>query len=383
MKPKISVVFLIAMVAIIYSCTSSKALYEKGNYYEAVMRSVEKLRKNPKNKNAREALANAYPMAISTFMDQLENDDAANKKFKFTEAVVIYNQLNGMYESIQRSPGAQEVIRNPKKYYQTLERIKPAAAEEQYMAGLELLSYPNRETAKQAYKHFLKADQLVPGYRDIGMKIEEAYQRSILHVIADLKPVHSRMYELSSEIFYREIENTLKQIENNEFIRFYTPEEAANIGLQQADQVLEINFEDFVVGETHTKETIQTMKQDSVIVGEVTLDNGSKKEVLGEVEADISVYHMENISRGLVHLSITKNDINDKELLFRDFPGEFIWFHEWGTYKGDKRALNDEQLAICDRQMISPPAPQQLFVEFSKPIHQQLHSSLLSFYRNY
>jgi len=369
--------------SIVISCTSSKTLYETGNYYEAVMRSVEKLRKNPNNKSEREALANAYPQAVNSFMDELENDDQANKAFKFTDAVYIYERLNSMYESIQRSPGAQDVIQNPKKYYTTLENIKPEAAEEQYAAGMQQLEFYNRENAKQAYRYFLQADKFIPGYKNVGEKIDEAYQRSILHVVANLKPVQSRTYELSADVFYKQVNNTLKQIENNEFIRFYTPEQAKSNNLQNPDQILEINFEDFVVGETHTLETREKMEQDSVNIGEITLDSGRKKEIIGTVSAEVVLYKMDMISKGIVNLSISKNGLDNKDLAYQDFPGEFVWFHEWGNFNGDERALTVQQLELCNNRPVSPPPPQQLFVEFTKPIHQQLHGRLIAFYKNY
>jgi len=369
--------------SIVISCTSSKSLYETGNYYEAVMRSVEKLRKNPNNKSEREALANAYPQAVNSFMDELENDEQANNAFKFTNAVYIYQRLNGMYESIQRSPGAQNVIQNPKKYYKTLDKIKPYAAEEQYASGMQNLEYYNRENAKQAYRYFLQADKFVPGYKNVGEKIDEAYQRSILHVVANLKPVQSKTYELSADVFYKQVNNTLKQIENNEFIRFYTPEQAKINNLQNPDQILEVNFEDFVVGETHTLETREKMEQDSVVIGEITLDSGRKKEVIGSVSAEVVVYKMDMSSRGIVNLSITKNGLENKDLAYQDFPGEFVWFHEWGNFNGDERALTNRQLDLCKSRPVNPPPPQQLFVEFTKPIHQQLHGRLMAFYKNY
>ncbi len=374
---------IIFIGSIVISCTSSKTLYEKGNYYEAVMRSVEKLRKNPNNKSEREALANAYPQAVNSFMDELENNDQANKAFKITNAVYIYERLNGMYESIQRSPGAQDVIQNPKKYYKTLEKIKPDAAEEQYAAGMQQLEFYNRENAKQAYYYFLQADKFIPGYKYVGEKIDEAYQRSILHVVANLKPVQSRTYELSADVFYKQVNNTLKQIENNEFIRFYTPEQAKSNNLQNPDQILEINFEDFVVGETHTLETREKMEQDSVNIGEITLDSGRKKEVIGTVSAEVVIYKMDMSSRGIVNLSITKNGLDNKDLAYHDFPGEFVWFHEWGNFNGDERALTVRQLDLCKNRPVNPPPPQQLFVEFTKPIHQQLHGRLIAFYKNY
>lgn len=374
---------LIVMAVVFTACTTAKSQYEKGNYYDSVMRSVEKLRKSPNNKNARETLANAYPQAVNTFMDKLENEDQANVDFKFTKAVRTYERLNKMYESIQRSPGAQQVISNPKKYYKTINKIKPNAAEEQYAAGMYQLSMGSRENAKQAYYFFLEADKFVPGYKNVGQNIDEAYHRSILHVVANLRPVQSRTYELSADVFYRQVENTLKQIENNEFIRFYTPEQADKNDLQNPDQILEVNFEDFVVGETHTKEKIEKMQRDSVVVGEITLDSGRKKEVIGKVDAEVALFRMEVISRGLVNLSITKNGMEDKDLIYQDFPGEFVWFHEWGQYNGDQRALTDEQIVICNNKRINPAPPQQLFVEFTKPIHQQLHNKLIAFYKNY
>ncbi len=374
---------LVVMTLVLVACTTAKSQYEKGNYYDSVMRSVEKLRKSPNNKNARETLANAYPQAVNTFMDQLENEDQANIDFKYTKAVYTYEKLNKMYESIQRSPGAKEVLSNAKKYYKTLDKIKPDAAEEQYAAGMYQLSMGSRHNAKQAYYYLLEADKFIPGYKNVGEKIDEAYQRSILHVVANLKPVQSRTYEISADVFYRQVENTLKQIENNEFIRFYTPEQAANNNIQNPDQILEVNFEDFVVGETHTQERIEKVERDSVVVGEITLDSGRKKEIIGTVDAEVALFRMEVVSRGLVNLSITKNGMDNKDLVYQDFPGEFVWFHEWGQYNGDQRALTDEQISICNNKRINPAPPQQLFVEFTKPIHQQLHNRLMAFYKNY
>ena len=76
---------LIVMTIVLVACTTAKSQYEKGNYYDSVMRSVEKLRKSPNNKNARETLANAYPQAVNTFMDQLENEDQAMTRANVSE----------------------------------------------------------------------------------------------------------------------------------------------------------------------------------------------------------------------------------------------------------------------------------------------------------
>ncbi|MGA9270463.1 MAG: hypothetical protein WBV45_07565 [Lutimonas sp.] len=382
---KIKLYILLPLItgALLVACNSSKNLYEQGNYYEAVMRSVAKLQKSPNNKNSQEVLASAYPSAVNSFMDQIENNKNGNIAMRYTEEAAIYGKLNGMYEHIQRSPGAKQVVDNPRKYYKALDRVRPLAAEEQYAAGMSLMADGTREGAKRAYQHFLRADKFVPGYKDVGYQADEAYHRAILHVVANLRPVQSRLYELSGEEFYRQVNNTLNRIEQNEFIRFYTPEEAERVNLERPDQVLEINFEDFVVGETHTKEIIEKMERDSVVVGEIEMAGGRTKQVLGTVKADVVINHMEIVSRGMVSLTISRSGFDNKDLLYQDFPGQFVWFHEWGNFNGDDRALTDEQIEVCNRRSIQPIPPQQMFVEFTKPIQQQLNNRLISFYRGY
>ena len=382
-SPKNLLILWLLTAVVFVSCNSGKKLYEQGNYYEAVMRSVERLRKSPNNKAAREALSNAYPMAVQTFKDDIQNQKQGRNAFRFTNEAYTYQKLNAMYESIQRSPAAQQVIPTPAKYYTALEDVKPLAAEEQYNAGSQQLSMGTRENAKQAYQYFVEADKFVPGYRDVEAKMDEAYHLSLLHVITHLRPVQGRMYDLSAELFFNEVNKTLTNIEQNEFVRFYTPQEAENANLSRPDQVLEIRFEDFVVGETHTTETIEKMSRDSVKVGEVTLDRGGKRDVYGTVTADVSIYRMEVVSRGIVNLSIGNDGTDNRNLLFQDFPGQFVWFNEWGRFNGDERALTSRQLNLCRNRRIEPIPPQQMFVEFTKPIYQQLNGRLRNFYRNY
>lgn len=383
MKNSLKILFITIIIStIVTSCNTGKNLYIKGDYYQAVLRSVEKLRKSPHNKNAMETLANAYPYAVNTLLDKIENKNQLQSAFKNTEAVHIYEQLNFLYENIQRSPAAKNIISKPSKFYVQLENIKSLAAEEQYAAGMQQLSYQNRRNAKQAYFYFLEANKLVQNYKDVSDKIEESYDLSMLYVVTKLKPVHSRVYDLSADLFYTEVKNILKQIEQKEFVRFYTPEQSKKLKLDHPDQFLEINFEDFIVGETHRKERIEKMESDSLKVGQITLDDGTKKDVLGIVKAKVSINRMEVVSKGLINLSIIQN-YDQQEIIKEDFAGEYVWYNEWGNFNGDERALTKQQIEICNRKRIDPVAPQQMFVEFTKPIHDQLRRKLISFYHNY
>lgn len=375
--------FLITSIALLTSCNSSKKMLETGNYYQAVMQSVEKLQSSPDNKKAREVLAQAYPLAVDDFLDKIRNTRAVQSEFSNSHAVSMYDNINRMYEKIQQSPAAKSVINNPKKYYKEVAKLKSLAAEEQYQAGMTEFEQGNRESYKRAYFYFIDANKYVENYKDVASLIEDSFNLSILKVITDLKPVQSRMYDLSADVFYNEVQKTFRQIEQNEFIRFFTLEEAEEMDIKNPDQLLQINFDDFIVGETHTKERVEKMKSDTVKVGEIKLDRGGKKDVYDVVFAEVSINRMEVISKGIIHLNVTEPNFGNKALLNEDFSGQYVWFNEWGNYNGDKRALTDEQFAICKQKNIPPIPPQQMFVEFTRPIHTNLSNRLRNFYKGY
>ena len=212
MKYSITTIFSILLISstIIISCSSPKKLLEKGNYYQAAIQSVEKLKKNPNNKNAQETLQNAYYFAVDDLLEKLEKDKLMQPQFANSSSVYAYEDLNRLYEKVQQSPIAKQIINNPEKFYTQLAKTKPLAAEEQYKAGIEQLSIGKRQNAKQAYYYFQDADAFVKNFKDVSSKIEESYNLSMLIVLADLKPVQSRMYDLSAEQFYNEIKKNIK-----------------------------------------------------------------------------------------------------------------------------------------------------------------------------
>ncbi len=365
------------------ACTSPQKMMDQGNYYDAVMSSVEKLKSNPNNEGAKETLKQAYPLAVSDLLDKIDNESLVNPQFQNTNKILHYNRLNDIYKKIQESPAAIKTIDNPQKYYAEVNKLLPLAAEEQYSAGLNLLSSPGRENSKAAYDCFLKASNFVPNYKDVEEKLDQSYEKALLKVYTELKPVNSQVYKLSADVFYKEVINTLNQIERDRLIRFVFEKDATQYKSSDFDQRLTIRFEDFVVGQTHTKERVENIVSDSIKIGQTKGRDGTYKDVYGIVKAELTSYRMEVISKGFISLNIEAQYPQAKNRLNRDFHGEYIWFHEWGKYKGDSRALTPAQLELCNRSYINPIPPQQMFVEFTKPIYGQLSTALRQFYSSY
>ncbi len=370
----------------ILRCTSSKKSFKSGNYYASVMQSVSKLRKSPNNKKSREILSQAYPMAVDFYQNQIVRMKDSQDRFKNGNIYDAYAMLNNMYDAIKRSPAALQVIPNPEDNYSQFKYYAKEAAGERYVAGEEALNMNSRPYAIEAYTHFVKCNLYQPGYLDVRDKIEEAKYYATLKVLVEQVPVPTMQAGLSAQFFQDQIEQFLFNYQDNEFIRFYSTRDQS---LENPDQILVLQFDDFVVGQVNNQERIIELTKDSVVVGTISKssvqsgdsNSNEKVNVYGTVKATFRENSRQVISRGLLSMRIM--DARFNTVVFHEkFPGEFIWANKWGSFNGDERALSREQLRIANQRPVLPPSPQVLFIEFCKPIYGQLKSKVRGYYRN-
>ena len=440
---KLSIIIFIIVIGGFWGCNSSKKSFESGNYYGSVMQSVSKLRKSPNNKKNREVLSQAYPMAVDYYLSKVNRMKDSQDRFKNGKIVDSYKMLNNMHDQIRQSPAALQVIPNPEDFYNQLKYHTREAASERYLAGEEALAMESRPYAIEAYEHFIQSDLYQPGYLDVKDKIEEAKYFATLKILVEQVPVPSMQAGLSAQFFQDQIEQFLFNYRDNEFIRFYSMRDE---NLKEPDQILVLQFDDFVVGQVNNQERIIEASKDSVIIAKIPkssvqtqtqaeqkvvichsppgntgktqtievgvsalqahMDHGDKigpcdgdarnytasnsgvnvpKEEYLNVYATVKATFTENtrqiVSRGLMSMRIM--DAKSNTVVFHEkFPGEFIWVNKWGNFNGDERALTSEQIKIANQQAMQPPPPQNLFIEFCKPIYGQWKSKVQSYYHN-
>ncbi len=372
---------LIAFIIATSACSSGKKAYERGDYYGAVMQAVSRLRQNPDHSKSSEALKNSYPLALEWLQTDANNQVASNSPSKWRNAIASYDKINQMYESIRQSPGALKVIRDPKNFYAEIGPLKEKAADESYNAGIDALMKGTRDEAKRAYYNFSDAQAFVPGFKDVVEYLDKAKFEATLKIVVEQVAVPTR-YSLSGGFFQDKVEEYLHQnYPDKGFIKFYTPEEAKNVNLPKADQILRIQFDDFSVGNTTINEKEETVKKDSVKVGEAKVD-GKTIPVYNTVSAKLTTVRKEVVSRGLLSMIVIDANTNGV-LTHKKFSGEYSWVSSWARFNGDDRALSDQQLALCKKKEQQPPVAQDLFLEFTRPIYNQLIPALQGFYRNY
>ncbi len=369
-----------ALIAFGAACSSGKKAYERGDYYDAVLKSITRLRQNPDHSKSVETLKNAYPLALEFYETQASNEISSNTPFRWKNAIQSYNTINTMYEQIRQCPGCMKVIRNPKNYYAELGPLKEKAAEESYNAGITELMKGTRADAKRAYFNFQDAQAFVPGYKDVVEYLDKSKFEATVKVYLEQIPVPAR-YNLSGGFFQDKVEEYVhSNYREDAFVKFYTPEAAKNVSFPM-DQIMRIQFDDFSVGNVALREKEETVSKDSVRVGETKIE-GKTVPVYNTVKAKLTTYRKEVKSTGLVSMLIMDAKTNGV-LTHKKFEGEYVWVNTWARFNGDERALTEQQLNQCKQKEMQPPQNQDLFLEFTKPIFNQLTPAIRSFYSAY
>jgi hypothetical protein len=375
---RVSYLLLLLVTAFLcVHCSSSRKALQHGEYFKASMEAIKGLQSNPNSKKSIEVLMQSYPLAKENSLRRIQNALDADVVNKYSVVADEYLALNALADAIYTCPKALELFPQPEQFSSELGQILPLAAEEAYNLGERLLRSNSIRDAREAYAQFVKAGNYMPDYRDVEEKIQDALYAATLKVVVE-KPITPEKYQLSADFFYNNLMERIYKITENQFVRFYTYEEARNERLNNPDQYLLLSFEDFAVGNMRETQSTLEVTRDSVLVGTTTV-NGRKQNVYGTVKANLVVNSREVVSEGILSAKIV-NAANNRVESQRNFPGKFVWVNEWASYKGDERALSKEQLKMTKTEPIMPPPQQQLFIEFTKPIFDQVVSFTRSYY---
>ena len=378
-------IYLLIFAITVSACSSGKKALEEGNYLEAIEKAVNRLSNDASNKKAKQVLSEGYPMAMDYYQEEIDQTLSSNDRFKWGITLGVMERVNRVSNLIRKVPAARKIIPSPKTYTSELNDVRERAAEERYQAGVASIERPGREDAKDAYFHFREADRLVTSYKDALEKMQVAKQRATINVVIEPIPVPSKRYELSAEFFYNQvIERMNQKFPHQSFVNFYTPEEAEHGKLKYPDMVVMLEFYDFFVGNLNHFEEEETLTRDITkeVPVKVSSDSVRYETRTFRKQGKIRVITDEVASGGLLNVKI--EDFQAEKLLQEDrVPGEFVWRNQYGIFVGDEEVLTEHQVHILNNSALPPPPPQDMFIEFTRPIYTRLTDRLIRFFKRY
>lgn len=373
--------YFAVLLLLLFACKSAEKSLKKGNFDDSVIRAADKLKSNPGHTASIDILKQAYPLALEQHLHDIKQNKESEDLFRWEAELQSYEKLNRLFLVLDQCGSCAKVV-DAKRFAQEEKMARHNAANVRYKEAQTLLAIGDRESARKAYEHFEVVNNILPNFNDVRERLDLAYEIASFKVVVEQVLVTSRTYQLSNEYFQERVNEYLQTNKRlNKFVRFYMPEEAANLKIQP-DHIIKLQFDDFVVGNTLVeKNTEVVISKDSVKVGEKQVGR-SKTPIYDKVTAKFTQNRKTVLSAGLLDMQIV--DFKTKRVVTQEkFNGEYNWMCEWAHFNGDERALTAAQLRQCKSQELLPPAPQQLFIEFSKPIYERLTSKLQTYYAKY
>jgi hypothetical protein len=352
------------------ACSSGRSALKQGDYYDAVMQAVNRLRQNPDHKKSQEVLRTSYRLAVDYLETDAQNQLASNANFKWKNTVHNYESINFLYEQIRTSPGALKVIPNPVNKYKELPDAKAKAAEEVYEAGIQAMMKNTREDAKRAFFLFSDANALQPGYRESLEMINQSKFNATLKVVVEESFKNYNDWNFEPVIF---------GVNPSQFVKFYTPSEAQDANLSKVDHILRVTVNSYSETRPVVSKRVETFT-DSVKAGEKTVNN-QKVAIYEKVNATMTIFDKVITSHASITLYV-KDAGSNAELRNSDIISERRWSERWASCSGDMRALSEANKKLCGTREPFMKGD-YLVVQTKKDLDEKLANTLNAFYRSY
>jgi hypothetical protein len=363
-----SLSFLVVILVLV-ACSSGKKAYQKGDYYAAVVKSVNRLKQKPDHSKSKETLKSAYPLALESLEQEAQNMIASNEMFKSRNTIKIYNQINELSELVKSSPAALTVIRSPKNYYQEIGPLKEKASEELYNAGIASMLKASRKDSRDAYFYFKECENYVPRYKEALEMMTQSERDGTLSV----------MYEESNYNNWTSSANIVRQLDQIQFLDLTHKNVAVSQTARKFDLNMLVSIQNYSEG-TPSVSKKESEIVDSVKVGEKVVNN-VKVPTYQKIRGKYTTNEVKVESRGTISIVIIDTKTGNK-VYSEDIQGVGHWKDSWGTCSGDQRVFSKSQKDACGKATPKPDS-QALRKQVIEDVDKQAYSRLSSFLRGY
>jgi len=373
--------FLLASILLLFSCVSAEKALDKGNNKDAVWKALDKLEKKPKDSKSLNILEEAYPLFLSEYKQEIADLENSYEDFKWEKILDRYETMEEAYRKVREIPTARRSFPDLYSYGFEIQQTEGKVLVERYEVGMELLAQGERQKAREAFDHFTFIMNRDTRYKDVSQRLEEA--RDLATVFVGIAPVEvpSFRYDRSAADFEYELTRRLSEDNRNDFVQYVLPTDR-NFPVEDLNHIVQMRFDNFRIDNGRDREQIFTRRRDNVATEEIVVGDSTIVRPVS-VEAEVHCFSREIVASGDLEIQILDQNTNRIEERDR-FNGNYTYLAEWGYFEGDSRALDSGDTQCMERRSApTPPREEELFVEFTIPIYEQVLNFLEREYRNY
>lgn len=376
-----NILYLLLLVFLLGSCSSSKSYLERSNEEKALVDAVKKLSKSPNDAEAKAAVPVLYKSIEQTHLNKIASYKTSKDAERWNSILNSYQELQLAYETVINNTAAFKLV-NPTNYSAEILETKEAAALDYYQLGQLYQAKAGRDHAKKAYQFFKKSDKYMPGFKDAAAQMNQAYENSVVDVI--INPVEDNSYffnsnwgnsgyHYSNEYFQQTLLREL-QNENNSSryaARFYSEWQARR---DQVDPewVVDLRLRNLQVPYPHHYQYNRRVSN-KIQVGTDTSGNP----VFQQVYANLKITRSSFTAQAELEVNI-RDVVNKKNISNRIFRDDYRWQEEYATYSGDSRALSSEDwYLVNNRNRNNTPRKEDVLNELYRKIYPQVKNNII------
>lgn len=385
-------IYLIAFFCLV-SCSSVKqstSALQKGNYDDAIITSIEKLRKNP-SKSKRNThvilLEEAFAKAVQSDTDRISFLQKEGTDTGLEEIYNTYLDLKERQDLLRpilplyiESKGRNATFKFA-NYDDHILSYRGLLIDYLYTTAVRGLSQAqNKQAYRTIYKNLDQLNELAPNHKDVVSLLEEAHHKG-----TDF--IEVALYNDTNIALPRTLEQDLLDFDTydlNDFWKVYDSNAQEGINY---DYVMDVSLREITISPERIQERA-LVKEKSIPDGTEFLKDKEGNFVLDEdgkkIEVDrfinVTCNYYEVLQSKAVHITgqVRYTNKNSGQLV-KSFPlaSEFIFEHYYATYDGDRRALDNVQLGYTRNRTVPFPTNEQMVYDVGEDLKLQLKDIIL------
>lgn len=356
-----------------------------GNYIAAMNKAIKNLAENKSKKSHQAYIILLEEAFAKNAARELEQISFLEKDGNPANLEAIYNGYSSLKKLQERiKPLLPLTIYDEgrdarfdfKNYNEAILSSKEELTAYLYQNANQLLAGATDKMAyRRAYDELKYLNQINPGYADSEQKMQEAHEKGLDYVKIAL-------YNDTQQIIPERLEEELLDFNTYGINNFWTQYHAKPIEDFKYDFAMELDFNEINISPERVNEK-QIIKEKQIKDGqEFLLDNNGNvvKDSLGnKIKVDrfktvrCEFYQFTQFKTAQIGAKVRFTDLrNGQEINAYPLSSEFLFEHIYANYKGDRRALDTDLVALLDLAAVPFPSNEQMVYDAGEDLKLRL-----------
>ncbi len=384
---------LFTICALLLASCSSKKQIEKslhsGNYDLAIEDALRKLENN-KNKERKQdyviLLEDAYYKAVDRDSNDIKHLKKDGNPENYKLIYERYLNMNARQEAIKPfiplQIGGKTLTLKFNDYSNEIIASRDDLANYLYDKGLALLESDDKSAIRNGYDIFRYLDGIYPNYENSRSLMQEAHDRGTDYVMVSIE-------NQTNMIIPQQLEIDLLNFDTyglNQFWTVYHANADTAIAYDYAMQ-LQLKRINISADELHEKESLKERqiidgwKYQMDAAGNVAKDSlGQDIKIDNVIDVRARYFEFNQFKSTQVIANVVYSDLKQQKVM-DVFPieSQFVFQNKYATFRGDKRALNNDELSLLNGKKEYFPSDSQMVFDTGEDLKIKLKSIISSF----